>query len=554
MPVDQTSPQFLGQLRNLAKGFLAWAGEEGQEGHHPPDPAQHQQGLQQARPDADINEPPSYPKKAAGMLLMSPDGRALFVRRQGDDHQGEWSVPGGMTKGDEQPWQTARREATEEVGQFDCDNMQLLDHNYDGNLGFTTYGDRVNDVFTPVLNHEHDAFQWATPDQAPQPLHPGLKSTLDFATDPLTEKGSKIMSAMQSQYGPEKGKQVFYASRNAGKISGVDNPIAPVSPNSAIPTTGRQDTGILAQRPPMGGHADNPFRANIDNWVKPQWDQRAGGGQRFSQPVQQVARTVDAGWAKPGPDQASTGKTAEIEAAVRREGGVRDPAAVAAATRAKMIGRPALQAKAAAARRGGDNRQSDPLQRFKLYDSQGGIFYDMDKPLPIARSSPSAMGSKIEGQDDWGQTGSDPMTKPALEQQHVTPPAAAAPPMRSMPRRSFGGPPPQGSQMGMNRPMNAGPKYTQTVKMDYGDGTVDERKLTRPGGPPPQSQQWLTPKWGSPGGQQQDNWPTSPSSPQDAGWTAPQWGQPKPKPQDQGGGWPTSQSLGPSAKGGGARF
>lgn len=39
---------------------------------------------------------------------------------------------------------------------------------------------------------------------------------------PLTSKGQKIMSSMKSQYGDKKGEQVFYASRNAGKISGVD--------------------------------------------------------------------------------------------------------------------------------------------------------------------------------------------------------------------------------------------------------------------------------------------------------------------------------------------
>ena len=39
---------------------------------------------------------------------------------------------------------------------------------------------------------------------------------------PLTSKGSRIMANMQSEYGPKKGKSVFYASRNAGKISGVE--------------------------------------------------------------------------------------------------------------------------------------------------------------------------------------------------------------------------------------------------------------------------------------------------------------------------------------------
>ena len=39
---------------------------------------------------------------------------------------------------------------------------------------------------------------------------------------PLTSKGKKIMSAMKEQYGSEKGKRVFYASKNKGRISGVD--------------------------------------------------------------------------------------------------------------------------------------------------------------------------------------------------------------------------------------------------------------------------------------------------------------------------------------------
>jgi len=40
---------------------------------------------------------------------------------------------------------------------------------------------------------------------------------------PLTAKGSEIMANMTKPLrGQKKGKQVFYASRNAGKISGVD--------------------------------------------------------------------------------------------------------------------------------------------------------------------------------------------------------------------------------------------------------------------------------------------------------------------------------------------
>lgn len=38
---------------------------------------------------------------------------------------------------------------------------------------------------------------------------------------PLNAKGRKIKAAMQKQYGAKKGKQVFYASENAGRVKGV---------------------------------------------------------------------------------------------------------------------------------------------------------------------------------------------------------------------------------------------------------------------------------------------------------------------------------------------
>lgn len=38
---------------------------------------------------------------------------------------------------------------------------------------------------------------------------------------PLTKKGSEIMQAMMKEYGMRKGKAVFYASANKGRIKGV---------------------------------------------------------------------------------------------------------------------------------------------------------------------------------------------------------------------------------------------------------------------------------------------------------------------------------------------
>lgn len=60
---------------------------------------------------------------------------------------------------------------------------------------------------------------------------------------PLTSKGEEIKSAMQQQYGSEKGEQVFYASKNAGKITGVDSSVC-----SAY------DPYVLHEGPPI----DNP--------------------------------------------------------------------------------------------------------------------------------------------------------------------------------------------------------------------------------------------------------------------------------------------------------
>lgn len=39
---------------------------------------------------------------------------------------------------------------------------------------------------------------------------------------PKTKKGKKILSNMVKEYGAKKGKQVFYASINKGKITGAE--------------------------------------------------------------------------------------------------------------------------------------------------------------------------------------------------------------------------------------------------------------------------------------------------------------------------------------------
>jgi hypothetical protein len=75
---------------------------------------------------------------------------------------------------------------------------------------------------------------------------------------PLSEKGHEIMANMKKQYGEEKGKEVFYASKNAGKISGVDDMNGGTE---GIKTYTEPNVGKLSGDAEKVGHApDDPVK------------------------------------------------------------------------------------------------------------------------------------------------------------------------------------------------------------------------------------------------------------------------------------------------------
>jgi hypothetical protein len=71
---------------------------------------------------------------------------------------------------------------------------------------------------------------------------------------PLTSKGEKILSNMEKEYGPKHGEQVFYASKNAGKISGID--AAKNAMDSAQNPTYRVDKGVIRNFNEMCGNSN----------------------------------------------------------------------------------------------------------------------------------------------------------------------------------------------------------------------------------------------------------------------------------------------------------
>jgi len=52
----------------------------------------------------------------AAAALVERDGQVLLVRRINEPQQGKWSLPAGFVEFDEDPRQTAQREALEETG------------------------------------------------------------------------------------------------------------------------------------------------------------------------------------------------------------------------------------------------------------------------------------------------------------------------------------------------------------------------------------------------------------------------------------------------------
>ena len=151
------------------------------------------------------------PTRAAGILFISPQGNALFLKRgQDGDHPGEWCFPGGRREGDETAEQTAIRETIEEIGFLPKGEREVHARQISGQGGtlpgtaipgappsplpavvqapvglqpspvdFTTFIQRVDEQFEPKINdNEHVGHAWAPIGDPPEPLHPGCRIAL----------------------------------------------------------------------------------------------------------------------------------------------------------------------------------------------------------------------------------------------------------------------------------------------------------------------------------------------------------------------------------------
>lgn len=95
------------------------------------------------------------PDKGAGIFFT--DGKSvLLLKRSKDSNDGEtWCLPGGHAKNDETPLENAKREAMEEIGCVEGENIGSIER--DG--WWTTFFFKT-DKFDCKLNDEHTDWKW----------------------------------------------------------------------------------------------------------------------------------------------------------------------------------------------------------------------------------------------------------------------------------------------------------------------------------------------------------------------------------------------------------
>jgi len=186
--------------------------------------------------------------RAAGILFITPDNRALFLKRgNGSDHPLEWAFPGGQMEdedGDDAE-ATARRETLEETGRDVRGTIKLHTRAIapaeipalgapevastaatpgvaavlpagapppaavapSEDVDFTTYLCRVDKEFVPTLCDEHTGWAWADVTTPPLPLHPGAQVALDRLT--MNELGVARAMAAGRLTSPQKYENVW---------------------------------------------------------------------------------------------------------------------------------------------------------------------------------------------------------------------------------------------------------------------------------------------------------------------------------------------------------
>jgi 8-oxo-dGTP pyrophosphatase MutT (NUDIX family) len=106
--------------------------------------------------------------------------RILLLQKAHGKHSGTWGLVGGTNIEGENPWQGLQREVQEEIGLMPAVIKTIPLETFVSNdkvFNFHTYLCVIDNEFIPILSDEHCGWAWATIDQAPKPLHQGLRTS-----------------------------------------------------------------------------------------------------------------------------------------------------------------------------------------------------------------------------------------------------------------------------------------------------------------------------------------------------------------------------------------
>jgi len=113
--------------------------------------------------------------RAAGIVFT--DGfHILLMKRSECENEHTWDLPGGHSKANETPIETAERETKEETG---IKKIPGEFFNHFKNDGYTTFFCNVKKTFKIKVNKEHSEYNWVKfKDIKNKNLHPKLKLSM----------------------------------------------------------------------------------------------------------------------------------------------------------------------------------------------------------------------------------------------------------------------------------------------------------------------------------------------------------------------------------------
>ena len=137
---------------------------------------------------------------AAGALFLTSDTNRVLLQLRASwksSHRNEWSLFGGLSKGDETPSEAMRRECTEELGMFpEVTKIYPFDiyESRDKGFRYYTFIVVVDKEFQPTINHESLGYGWFDFGTWPKPMHIGARNSL------CGKKSTALLDIIVSQH------------------------------------------------------------------------------------------------------------------------------------------------------------------------------------------------------------------------------------------------------------------------------------------------------------------------------------------------------------------